>query len=149
VIVFIATNAVDGEYGIEATLKSSKHGHDVFGGIEVESKLLTTDMDVQTTSSIDEDSPTRSVAFLFESIDDARDLLFPIPHNRCAIARVDLTVWTKTRVVEVEDARGYFDIAYQMTVWQQLSLVCIEFEGTITTYHPSVIRILVLIEFPK
>ena len=149
VIVFIATNAVDGEYGIEATLKSSEHGHDVFGGLEVEAKLFTTDMDVHTTSSVDKDSPTRSVAFLFESVDDARDLIFPIPHNRCAVARVDLTVRTVTGGFEVENARGYFDITNQMAIWQQLSLISIEFDGTITTYHPSVVRVLVLIEFPE
>ena len=148
--MFITTDSIDGDDGVKASLKSSEHGHDIFGSVEVESKFLTADVYVHTTSSIDKDSPTRSVAFGFQRVDDGRNFVPPVPHQRLTVARDNLAVWAWTGISEVKDARWHFDIADQVAVWQQLFLGVSKLDTAVSTYDPGRKRILhVLIVFPE
>jgi hypothetical protein len=122
-------------------VESSKHTHDVLGGVEVEAKLFAANVNVHTTGSVDEDSRARLVAAL-QFVDDGSDLVSIIPHQGCTVARPGLIVRTGAGVVEVEDTGWHFDIAEVVAVGQVLHLIVSESYGTITRDRPGSVRII-------
>lgn len=82
-------------------------------------------MNVHTTGSVDEDSRARLIATL-QFVDDGSDLVTPVPHQRCTVARPGLIVRAGARVVEVEDTGWQFDIAEVVAVGHVVQLIVSE-----------------------